>query len=300
MGGAIVAQSAGVPNVMQLVLTSLLSVASGTENEDRGGAFGSWAWVIDGATDIVPEPLTGAASDASWIADQLDTKLGALAADDAVVSLSDVPRMLADAIRPEFDRVASRAPQGPEDYPSAAGLLVRLSGDVLEFVSVGDCSLILDDGQGGQHVIGVEAKAAGDTWVRRAVEAHLAENPDAEAHHIRDYLWPKLRAARTRLNQPGGYGVFSISAPPSESVRSGSFRVASGARALLASDGLLRLVDVFGAYDIPALFDAAWAQGVDSLFTELRGFEQDDAQCVRYPRAKVSDDATGVLLRVTA
>jgi hypothetical protein len=47
------------------------------------------------------------------------------------------------------------------------------------------------------------------------------------------------------------------------------------------------------------LFAAAWADGLAPLFNELRSLESQDADCRHYPRAKVSDDTTAVLLTVT-
>ena len=38
--------------------------------------------------------------------------------------------------------------------------------------------------------------------------------------------------------------------------------------------------------------------GLGPLAEELRGIEQDDAACLRYPRFKASDDASAIWLRV--
>jgi hypothetical protein len=66
---------------------------------------------------------------------------------------------------------------------------------------------------------------------------------------------------------------------------------------LLATDGLMRLVEVYGAYDADGLVAAAADKGLAALLRELRGIEAADAGCARFPRIKPSDDATGVLLR---
>ena len=75
--------------------------------------------------------------------------------------------------------------------------------------------------------------------------------------------------------------------------------MAAGGHALLASDGLMRLVDVFHRYTEIDLLHAAVSSGLDPLIRELRAIETADAIARRYPRAKVSDDATGLLLRWT-
>ncbi len=55
---------------MSYTVVDTLSLASGAVNEDRAGSWGDRAWVIDGATDLGHVPLTRAASDASWFADE--------------------------------------------------------------------------------------------------------------------------------------------------------------------------------------------------------------------------------------
>lgn len=59
---------------MPFVIIDCLSSASGRVNEDRAGAANDLAWVIDGATDVVDRPLTGATTDADWIAGQIDLR----------------------------------------------------------------------------------------------------------------------------------------------------------------------------------------------------------------------------------
>jgi hypothetical protein len=43
------------------------------------------------------------------------------------------------------------------------------------------------------------------------------------------------------MNEPGGYGVFSITPTPRHFVRAGQIAMAADGHALLASDGLMRL-----------------------------------------------------------
>ena len=58
----------------------------------------------------------------------------------------------------------------------------------------------------------------------------------------------------------------------------------------------MRLVDVFRLYTAPDLFAAARQDGITPLIRKLREIESDDIPGHRYKRAKISDDATGLLL----
>ena len=101
------------------------------------------------------------------------------------------------------------------------------------------------------------------------------------------------------MNEPTGYGVFSLTPTPMRFVRTGQVVMQEGGHVLLATDGLMRLVDVFGCYNARNLLDAAVSNGLEALLRELRGIETSDADGHRYPRAKAYDDATGLLLRWT-
>lgn len=284
---------------MRLDTVEILSIASGDENEDRAGVALPFAWVIDGATDVVTEPFTNWPSDAAWFAAAmhgLATELPAA----SPASLAELPRIVAETLAPRFAADARRTPAGPDEHPSASAIVVRcLESGELEYVSVGDCTLIVET-DGHRTQIGVDDESAGDRWVVDALQARAQDGTPRDKPMTRADLWPQLRAQRARMNTPAGYGVFSITAPPRAMIQHGTIRLQPGSRILLASDGLLRLVDVFRQYSAARLFETAWAGGLAPLFGELRALEAADASCTRHPRAKVSDDTSAVLLRAVA
>jgi hypothetical protein len=102
------------------------------------------------------------------------------------------------------------------------------------------------------------------------------------------------------MNRDDGYGVFSITPTPDIYIRTGFMSVDPGTRILLASDGFMRLVDVFARYDANSLFAASASRGLAPLIDELRNIEVADATASAHPRVKASDDATALLLEVTA
>ena len=73
-----------------------------------------------------------------------------------------------------------------------------------------------------------------------------------------------------------------------------------GALVLLASDGFLALVSDYKAYDVEGLMEAACDTGLQALGEELRAIEHNDPRGTQFPRFKPSDDATALLLKVSA
>jgi hypothetical protein len=159
---------------MALSTVDFQTVASGAVNEDRAGAAGDISWVIDGATDVVETTLTGAPSDANWIADHLDAALKDIAASQPT-DLSELPSMTAKRLAADFARDAIRQPKGKSEHPSASAMIVRSCCEGLQYVSIGDCSLLVMT-QAGLVRVGVEADEAGDRQVADVLSALHAKH----------------------------------------------------------------------------------------------------------------------------
>ena len=282
---------------MPLRIIDALSVPSGAVNEDCVGGEAALAWVIDAATDVIEEPLVGTASDAAWFAVALNAAL-CRHARNPPADLARLPALVVPELADEFDRAARRKPKQRYEHPSAAGLVVREGDRGLDYVSVGDWTLLLEASSGFVR-IGTEAADAGDAFIADAIRRYQEREAMPTAENAHSHIWPKIRARRAQMNEPKGYGVWSITPPPAHYVRAGTVQLVQGGTALLATDGLFRLVDVFARYSEQKMFQLALSSGLGALIEELRRLEAADRDNIRYPRAKTWDDATGLLLRLT-
>ncbi len=161
------------------LVSEIATVAASDVNEDRAGAVGSLAWVIDGATDVIDAPLTTAATDASWIAETLDQLIRCVALAPPT-DLAELPAILTERLQAEFRRSSIRQPIGRHEHPSAAGLIVRTEGLELGYLSIGDCTLLAQTSAGVVR-LGTNEVEAGDRWVAEALRDYRAKNPDAPA-----------------------------------------------------------------------------------------------------------------------
>lgn len=279
---------------MSFTVVDQLTLASGATNEDRIGARGDRAWVIDGATDVVESPLTGTASDASWFAEEVhaflcDTRL------ELGGNLAELPDSLAIEVGRRFRHIQRRAPTERHEYPSAAAAVIRASERGIHFMSIGDCTILAAD-QGDVRRLGAAPDDRGDKGVAAVVAAFHASEAAATADEARRHVLPTIIARRNLMNLAHGYGVLSITPPPPGFVRTGHADFGRGAQVLLASDGLMRLVDVYGDMSDAQLLEEATTRGLTALGRRLREIEAADVRSVRYPRAKVRDDASAILL----
>lgn len=281
-------------------LLGMLSVGAGDCNDDRAGQTGKFAWVIDGATDLVEMPLAGNTSDAEWFAECAHNWMTAHA--DGLppeMPLTSIIDALTEAMAVAFARNRKRAPEHGWEHPSAAILMTRRTERGVQFFSVGDCTMLVDAGDSVRRY-GTVAADAGDQWLIERIERRRLEAGQPVSGQPRSLVVEDLRRARNRMNMPDGYGVLSIAPPPAAFCIEGDIQIEGGGRVLLATDGFMRLCDVFRAYDDKQLALAVRTGALPDLLAELRRMENDDADCVRFPRAKTSDDATALYLGVTA
>lgn len=284
----------------RLRILDQISDASGAVNDDRVGAAGPLAWAIDGATDVLVEPIMPGGSDAAWIAAITDVELSRIAEtfagglDALILALTRhaAERFAAERIRPL---------QEAHEQPSAAAFIVRIDNDAVDYVSLADCQCLARAPGGEAIALGHDPEVTqGDRRAIEVMQTFRATAGQASWQEARAHLWPRIRAARGRLNTPEGYGVLSVIPPPAKFMRLGRSEIGPGARLLLATDGFMRLTDLFGRYTWDELFDLANRDGLAALLAELRQMEMADGDCLHVPRTKPHDDASAILLEVTA
>lgn len=288
---------------MHLRLIDQISIAGDGVNEDRAALSRAYAWVIDGATDVLDKRLTLAATDADWIAGTLDATLRAYAARPAC-AFADLPGHITASLSDAFAEETSRQPRSRHEHPSASGLIVKYEAGVLSYVSIGDCSMIVADKSYDEvRRFGVGNDEAGDRKLDPIVRAHLEGNArdaaDAAPHApLLKRMRTTLQSIREHMNHEHGYGVFSITPTPDIFIRAGFVSVEPGTRILLATDGFMRLVDVFACYDPERLVGAVAERGLSNLVSELRALECATPTTGITPRIKPSDDASALLIDV--
>jgi hypothetical protein len=276
------------------LLDSLCEAGYGV-NDDVGTALHHAAWVLDGTTGHHPVRLFPGPSDAAWFAATVDALLRGLAdtPEDGRALLQRLVSELTEACRH-----AALAPlEGEVDEPAASLALVRIRGDRLELVMLGDCKLVLQRRDGTVEALD-HSKVA--PFEAKVVEALRAMQAAGETDPAR--MAPKLRemilANRRLKNRPGGYDVLADDPACIAFAEIGHRPAADVTHILLASDGLYRLVDTYRVHSAEGLLRAALADGLAPLYTALRRIEDADPQCRQYPRLKARDDATALLLEV--
>ncbi|MEV6305858.1 protein phosphatase 2C domain-containing protein [Actinoplanes sp. NPDC051861] len=263
--------------------TTVASLASDTngENEDWYSASAHLLVVLDGAT---ARTGTGCRHGISWYA----AHLGAALSEGAQDSTLDLPQILARGIK----RVADLHPSCDlthEGTPSAAVAIVRRTGTWMEYLVLGDVSIVLD-GTDGVVAISDDRVSQTATAERRAADALPIGSSEKTAAMVR-----MKRAELAMRNREGGYWIAAADPAAAEHVITGQVRTEEIRRFAVLTDGAARIVDPFGEISWTELLDIAEHDSPEAILRRVRALESDDPAGIRWPRNKRSDDATLLL-----
>jgi hypothetical protein len=181
--------------------------------------------------------------------------------------------------------------------PAASFALVRVIGADIEILRLGDCLVLVEAADGTVTVLDHPVLAAIEAETRSALLA-LRATGITDPKQAFAAMLPRLRAQRRRRNLPDGYGVLAAEQSCVQMLHVDRMPAHDVRRILLASDGYYRLVDHYDAASDAELVRRTAALGADALLTQLRAIEAADPLAITYPRLKIADDATALLIAV--
>ena len=271
-------------------------------NED---GYGIWpaeapraAWVLDGVTGINDRALLPGPSDAAWFVAQVQEALPALLSGAPDRPAADLIGALADELerRQSAAWLDARGADGRET-PAASFALVRLIGPEIEVLRLGDCLVLLEAIDGTVTVMDHPGLAAIEAETRDALLTLRAQGI-TDPKQAFAAMVPRLRAERLRRNVSDGYGVLAAEQSCVPMVHVDRMPAHCVRRILLASDGYYRLVDHYRAVSDAELVRRTAELGADAMLQQLRAIEAADPLATQYPRLKIADDATALLIAV--
>lgn len=239
--------------------------------------------------------------DAYWYVHALSGALGAMLAHDDGL---DLRQALTEAI------VAARARHHPDcstssatTGPSAAVTLARRRGDFLDYLVLGDCTVLVETGSG--VVDRTDRRLAGVAPdVRAAIREHLQGGGGYSSQVYRSLLAQLVDAELAARNVPGGYWIAAEDPEAAAHALTGTFPIGSGPdearRIALLSDGFARAVTIFRLQPgWQQLLSVLVSGGPASCLAALRSAESADPRGLRFPRTSPSDDASVIFCELS-
>ena len=260
------------------------SAEAGRENEDFAAAASQAAVLLDGAG--VSGAETGCTHGVAWFSSTLG---GLLLSTITAEPARPLARCLADSIRTVRCLHEDSCDLVHRASPTSTVVAVRAHGGALEYLVLGDSSLLLDDKAGGATVITDSRLNEAGKRLRGPLDALPTGSPEHVA------ALAEYRDALTGLrNRPGGFWIAGPDPRAAEHALTGVVPVGSLASVTLLSDGATRLVDRFELADWREVLAVLGSSGPADLIRRVREAEAGDTEGRRWPRGKTHDDATAL------
>ncbi|MEV0455209.1 hypothetical protein [Catellatospora methionotrophica] len=242
-------------------------------NLDWAGAHPRLAVVLDGLTE---SPQTGCVHGTAWYVARLGARL---------LRHLDGPASLVDGLALAIEEVASEHPRCDLRHPGSPGSTVSILRQTVqgaEYLVLADSPAVLDTPDGPVAVLD-------DSWKSLATPDLAA----AAERGTRDDLTRFIADQQSQRNTTGGYWIARTEPEAAAHALTGTV---SGVRgAILASDGAALLVTDYGLLDWRGYLDLGYREGPAGIIAATRAAERDDPDRARWPRQKVSDDATAAV-----
>ncbi|GAA2914070.1 integrase [Streptomyces mexicanus] len=259
-----------------------LSASPGRANEDFAAAAPGAAVLLDGAGVAGAE--TGCTHGVAWFSGTLGGLLLRSITADPVRPLAEC---LADSIRLVRSLHEDSCDLAYRASPTSTVVAARVGLGGLEYLVLGDSSLLLADKGGGTTVITDRRLDEVGKRLRGPVDALPTGSPEHSA------ALAEYRDALTGLrNRPDGFWIAGPDPQAAEHALTGTVPLDSLASATLLSDGATRLVDRFELADWEEALAVLSSCGPDELIRRVREAEDGDPHGRHWPRGKAHDDAT--------
>lgn len=250
----------------------------GAANEDSTAAGQDIFVVLDGATVRTD---SGCIHGVAWFAEHL----GMAIKNHASLGPADA---LAAAISWIAEKHRDTCVLSHPGTPSAAVAIIQVDGDVLRYLVLGDVTVVIDT-ESGLQVVSDQRISQTALAERAAADAMLATDPGKAATLVR-----MKRAELAARNVPGGYWIAAADPAAAQHAITGVVPLSDVRQIAALSDGAARAVDLYGLYDWSGVLDVLRDAGPEELIRQVRAVEASDPEGVRWPRNKISDDATAV------
>ncbi|MEU6536480.1 protein phosphatase 2C domain-containing protein [Streptomyces sp. NPDC047000] len=266
---------------MRIALATL-PATFGRPNEDFAAVAPGAAVLLDGAG--VGGAETGCTHGVAWFSASLGSLLLASITAHSARPLTDC---LADAMGLVRSLHEESCDLSYRSSPTSTVLAARATGEALEYLVLGDSSLLLADRDGSTAVVTDRRLDDVGKRLRGPVDALPTGTPEHSAA-LADY-----QDALTGLrNRPGGFWISGPDPRAAEHALTGSVPLGSLASVTLLSDGATRLVDRFELAEWSEVLAVLGSSGPDGLIRRVREAEAGDPEGRRWPRGKARDDAT--------
>lgn len=270
----------------------LCNKGSGDFNEDIIGLSPYGAWVLDGATGLNNKNLVSTESDAKWYVNWWNSYLHEnMKRED---SLKEIIKDGIEEITEEYNKLIGDNKIEAIDFPSCSCSILKFYEDKIEYLLLGDCTLLLDHNE-TVKILKDETICGLDKKVFDFME-EIKDSRGMTLNEKKAKVMPIIIENRLKKNTEGGYWALEFSKDAVDNCVSGFIDLEDEIKIMMTSDGFSCGYDRYKIFDKDEMMKVAQVKGIDYIYRKVRKLEKDDEMAIEFPRFKIYDDSSCVYL----
>ncbi|SDY20802.1 protein phosphatase 2C domain-containing protein [Salimicrobium album] len=190
-------------------------------------------------------------------------------------------------------------PKGKRSTCALAAISIDRERLSLEYAHAADCMIFLQYANGDIRTVTYDLLSHFDQKaINEIVKLRSGQTKKTPISEARKEVRSTLIENRALLNTDAGYSVIDGSKEAMKHLESGRLSLKKVTAILLLSDGLMMPTGLEEADGWEQSANIAFQYGVDRLVSAVEERENDDPECITYPRLKMKDDKTAVLIEI--
>lgn len=272
----------------------LCNKGSADFNEDIIGLTPYGAWVLDGATGLNNKNLISDESDAKWYVNWWNKYLHEnINRND---SLKEIIKEGVENIKSEYFSLLKDNKVESLDYPSCAAAILKFYEDKIEYILLADCTLFVSNKKCFKIYKDTSIEKL-DKMVYYAME-NLENSDSMTLNEKKSKVMPIIINNRLKKNTSYGYWSLEFSTEAIDNCLSGFIEINDYTQIMLTSDGFSCACDRYNIFKEEDMLNIAKEKGIDYIYKKIRNLENEDCMSTKFPRFKISDDASCIYLDV--
>lgn len=265
------------------------AISGSPPNEDHVWTGDGAAIVLDGATGLTDTQYTDGDTDGRWYVETLSSEIQERI--ESTNSLSEIVEASVEAVSTRFEEITDSTTLEKHEMPSGAGAIVRWNEETVEYLILGDCSVILETDDGTIAELGEGPRELDNQVVQRMEEIRTNAEGSISYDELRRRVDDLLIENRKKMNEEGGYWTLGHSTEAIQYATTGEIPREGVEEVIAFTDGFEVIVPTYDVFvDWKRLIQYISDNGLDRAIRTLRAFEKADPECRTYPRLKPSDD----------
>jgi len=277
---------------MKIIKQEIISKPGEGANEDRAACAENFCWVLDGASGLGSDKILSDKSEVIWFVDNWNEYILKVSNSKTIQSLSSIIDQGISDIKEKFYKYSNTAKINDLNKPSSSIAIIKLDNNTLNYFILGDCTLLIKQ---NEDIISLKDNKL-DKLDKKVID-YITQKINEENltfKQARKKAKNLLIENRMKKNSKNGYWTLEFDNNAVENSLRGSVKLNNNTEILLMTDGFSAITDTYNLYDKAALFHKIKKEGLIPVYEELRKIEKSDYEAKKFPRLKVSDDASAV------